>query len=183
MKKPLMVVLGITALALSLRLGVPADETNANQAAAADEPKAEAPRIAASRIVHVTVYPNSALVTREVETPAGKGTFELVVSPLPPLTLDSSLYSEGSEGLRVLSTRYRTRPIREDTREEVRKLEDELRTLRVAEQKLQADLQAAQQNQQLLEQYQQKLLPAQPKKADTRSARPKAKRVKKQKPG
>ena len=31
-------------------------------------------KIAASRVVAVTVYPNSALVTREVDVPAGKGT-------------------------------------------------------------------------------------------------------------
>ena len=41
------------------------------------------PKTAASRIAQVTVYPNSALVTREVEVPAGIGSMELVVNPLP----------------------------------------------------------------------------------------------------
>src|SRR5262249_8482862 len=40
--------------------------------------------------------------------------------------------------------------IREDTREEVRKLQDELRKLHIAQQKLQGDLTATQQNQQML---------------------------------
>ena len=37
------------------------------------------PKIAASKITNVTVYPSNALVTREVEVPAGTGTMELVV--------------------------------------------------------------------------------------------------------
>src|SRR5205823_6279720 len=78
--------------------------------------------IARSRIVKVTVYPNGALVTREVEVPAGTGLVELVVPELPERVQNNSLYSEGTDGLRVLSTRYRTRPVLEATREDVRKL-------------------------------------------------------------
>src|SRR5262249_45037497 len=55
-------------------------------------------------------------------------------------------YSEGSDGIRVLTTRYRTRPIKEDTREEVRKLESERKKLQESAQKLQADMAACQQN-------------------------------------
>ena len=87
------------------------------------------PELAKSRIVHVTVYPNSALVTREVEVAAGKGIIELVVSPLPEHTVASSLYSESTKNVRVLTTRFRSRPVLEDTREEVRKLEDEIKSL------------------------------------------------------
>lgn len=105
-----------------------------------------APKVAPSRVTHVTVYPTSALVTREVEVPAGTGPVELVVSPLPVQTVNSSLYSEGSEGIRVLSTRFRTRPIKEDTREEVRKLEDECRKLHFTAQRIQMDIQAIDQN-------------------------------------
>src|SRR5260370_37593528 len=81
--------------------------------ARADAKKTEAApaiKIAASRIVHVTVYQNNALVTREVDVPESKGTLELVVSPLPANTVNTSLYSEGSDGLRVLNTRFRLRP-------------------------------------------------------------------------
>ncbi|MFN4258081.1 MAG: mucoidy inhibitor MuiA family protein [Gemmataceae bacterium] len=108
------------------------------------------PMPATSKIVHVTVYPNSALVTREVEVPAGAGAAELVVTPLPPQTINSSLYSEGSDGIRVLTTRFRTRAIKEDTREEVRKIEDQLKTLTLANQKLQADSRTIEQNMQML---------------------------------
>ena len=97
----------------------------ANYWAQAAEPKegpaAPPPKAATSLITHVTVYQNNALVTREVEVPQGMGTLELVVTPLPPQTVNSSLYSEGTDGIRVLTTRFRTRPIMEDTREEVRK--------------------------------------------------------------
>src|SRR5688572_18211257 len=77
---------------------------------------APALKLAANKITHVTVYQNSALVTREVEVPDGAGVTELVVSPLPPETVNTSLYSEGGEGLRVLNTRFRLRPVKEDTR-------------------------------------------------------------------
>ena len=113
--------------------------------------KAEAPpKMAASRIMQVTIYPDSALVTREVEVPAGDGVMELVVSPLPHATVNSSLYSEGADGIRVLTTRFRSRPVLEDTREEVRKLEDEIKKLQMTGQRLQADLKACEQNMALL---------------------------------
>jgi hypothetical protein len=105
-----------------------------------------APHAVPSRVTHVTVYQNNALVTRQVDVPEGTGTFELVVTPLPPQTVNSSLYSEGNDGLRVLTTRYRTRPIQEDTREEVRKLEAQLKALQAEQQKLQSDIQVVEQN-------------------------------------
>src|SRR5262249_52461583 len=45
-----------------------------------------------------------------------------------------------------LTTRYRTRPIQEDTREEVRKVEARLKTLQTEQQKLQSDIQVFEQN-------------------------------------
>jgi Domain of unknown function (DUF4139)/N-terminal domain of unknown function (DUF4140) len=104
------------------------------------------PHAAPSRVTHVTVYQNNALVTRQVDVPDGAGTFELVVTPLPPQTVNGSLYSEGTDGLRVLTTRYRTRPIQEDTREAVRKLEAQLKTLQAEQQQLQGDIQVVEQN-------------------------------------
>jgi hypothetical protein len=108
------------------------------------------PKIAASRITHVTVYPDSALVTREVDVPAGEGLMELVVTPLPEQAVSSSLYAESSEGTRVLTTRFRSRPVREDTREEVRRLQDEAKKLQQEAQKLQADVRALEANIMLL---------------------------------
>src|SRR5690349_2867585 len=90
-----------------------------------------APRPAVSKITTVTVYQGQALVTREVSVPAGEGTVELVVTPLPAQAVDSSLYTEGADGLRVLSTRFRTRAVKEDTRQEVRAQEELLKKLKV----------------------------------------------------
>lgn len=103
-------------------------------------------KIATSRVTTVTVYPNSALVTREVDVPAGMGTLELTVTPLPPTTVNSSLYTEGTDGIRVLTTRFRSRPILEDTREDVRKLQDELKQLQLSREKLEAEIKATQSN-------------------------------------
>ncbi len=105
---------------------------------------------AASRVTSVTIYPNSALVTREVEVPEGRGTAELTVTPLPATTVQSSLYAEGSDGVRILSTRFRVRPVQEDTREDVRRLQDELKQLARNQEKLETDIKSLQSVQQYL---------------------------------
>jgi hypothetical protein len=115
MWKRMLLSIGVLALACA---GRAADTGN--------PPAATQQKSAASRITNVTVYQNNALVTREVDVPEGLGSMELAVTPLPPQTINSSLYSEGSDGIRILTTRYRTRPIKEDTREEVRKLEAQI---------------------------------------------------------
>jgi hypothetical protein len=74
----------------------------------------------------------------------------VVVSPLPEQTIDSSLYTEGTGGIRVLSTRYRARAVREDTREEVRAIEQKLRELAHANETIERGTQVAEQNLQLL---------------------------------
>ncbi len=114
--------LAFAALVLGVSLVAPAGATRAQ-----DKDKDVKP--AASKVVAVTVYANTALVTREVTAPEAAGLTEVVVSPLPPYTMQSSLYAEGTDAIRVLSVRYRTRSIAEDTREEVRKLEAEIKGL------------------------------------------------------
>ncbi len=99
-------------------------------------------KTAPSKITTVTVYQNTALVTREVTLPEAAGQTEVVVTPLPAATMQSSLYAEGSEAVRVLSARYRTRAIAEDNREEVRKLEAEIKLISKAMVELEADLKA-----------------------------------------
>ena len=98
------------------------------------------PRPVASRITDVTVYQGQALVTREVSVPEGDGTFELVVTPMPAQTVDGSLYTEGADGLRVLSTRFRTRAVKDDTRQEVRAKEEQLKNLQADIQRLQKEI-------------------------------------------
>lgn len=107
---------------------------------------AKPPATAPSKVIGVTVYQGTALVTREVEVPAGQGLVEVVVSALPPQTIDSSLYTEASDGLRILSTRYRTRAVKEDTRAEVRALQDQIKKMEAEQQRLQKELQVAEQN-------------------------------------
>ncbi len=107
-------------------------------------------KITPSRIATVTVYPNSALVTREVDVPAVAGRVELTVSPLPPTAASSSLYTEGSDGIRVLTTRFRSRPILEDTRADVRRLQEEIKELQVAREKIEGDVTAVTDNNKLI---------------------------------
>src|SRR5919198_15254 len=136
MKRVAFVAGSLALCAGALAVLVYARPSNATAPPVAGEKAEAAAKVASSRITAVTVSPDSALVTREVAVPAGEGVLELVVSPLPPATVNSSLYSEGADGIRVLTTRFRSRPVLEDTREEVRKLEDEIRRLQMNAQKL-----------------------------------------------
>ncbi len=146
----------LAAVAVLVVTSVPAQPPSeaAPRAATAKEavpaPPPAGVKTASNRVVAVTVYPNSALVTREVEVPAGAGPLELTVTPLPPQTVNSSLYSEGTTGVRVLTTRFRTRQLMEDTREDVRRLQDELKQLQLAKDKMDADIKGIQTNLQLL---------------------------------
>ncbi len=64
--------------------------------------------------------------------------------------MNSTLYSEGTDGIRILTTRFRTRAIKEDAREEVRKLEAQIKSLAAELQKLEADAKTIESNQQLV---------------------------------
>jgi hypothetical protein len=120
----------------------------ASAAAPAAAPPVAKP--AASKVVGVTVYLNTALVTREVTVPEAVGPAELVVSPLPAATMGESLFAEGADGVRVLSSRYRTRAIQEDNREEVRKLEAKVKENNKKVETIQADMTALTANTALL---------------------------------
>ncbi|MBM4068258.1 MAG: DUF4139 domain-containing protein [Planctomycetes bacterium] len=111
---------------------------------------AAAPKIAMSKIARVTVYPNSALVTREVVVPDGAGLVELVVPAMPNQIVASTMYSEAGNGVRVLTTRLRTRQVLEDTSEERRKLEAEMEKLMVTAAKIDSDIQSCDKNMMLL---------------------------------
>jgi hypothetical protein len=136
------------ALSLGLCAALGSHLLSGDSAKQADAPAA--PKNAASKISKVTVYSNSALVTREVDVPDGDGLAELVVNPMPEHVIPSSLYCESGEGLRVLTTRYRTRQVLEDTSEERRKLEAEKEGLQVVAAKIQADIDTAAKNMGLL---------------------------------
>ncbi|MFI5458691.1 MAG: DUF4139 domain-containing protein [Isosphaerales bacterium] len=104
------------------------------------------PRPVASKITAVTVYQGQALVTREVSVPEGDGTVELVVTPLPAQAIEGSLYTEGADGLRVLTTRFRTRAVKDDTRQEVRAKEELLKKLQTDAQRLQKEISVQQED-------------------------------------
>ncbi len=145
---------GSVTLALALAaFHLPAEPQSAS-AQEAKQGKALQPapdvNVAPSRVAAVTVYPLSALVTREVDVPAGAGVVELVVNPLPPATIVSSIYSEGVDGIRVLSTRYRSRPILQDTRADVLKAQEEIAALALAREKIEGDVKAIQENLKML---------------------------------
>ena len=55
-------------------------------------------------------------------------------------TVDGSLYTEGAEGVRVLSTRFRTRAVRSDTRQEVRAIQEQIEKLQAGIQRLQKEI-------------------------------------------
>ena len=108
----------------------------------AQDPKpapAAAPPAPSSRVVAVTVYRDTALVTREVAAPDAAGVVEVVVSPLPEKIVTTSLYAEASDGVRVLSARYRTRTLQEDNRAEVRALELKVKDSQKKLQQIEAD--------------------------------------------
>ena len=89
--------LWLAAALACAQLGSPADQTTVTTSRDA-RTRAESlppPRPAVSRIVAVTVYQGQALVTREVSVPEGEGNVELIVTPLPPQTVDNSLYYRG----------------------------------------------------------------------------------------
>jgi hypothetical protein len=109
-----------------------------------------ASKMAASRIDKVTVYPQNALVTREVEVPAGDGLIELVVTPMPDQIVPSTMYSEGGDGLRVLTTRFSTRQTFEDTSEARRKLEADKEKHDIVAAKIASDMASCQKNVELL---------------------------------
>jgi len=147
-------LLAFGGLAVSLIVASQHGPARQSLAAAAAQPAAKqaAPdiKINPSRVTAVTVYSSSALVTREVDAAGPAGRVELIVSPLPSTTVISSLYAEGTDGIRVLTTRYRTRPIVVDTRADVKNLLEELKTLQLAREKIEGDLLALQENGKML---------------------------------
>ena len=65
--------------------------------------------------------------------------------------IENSLYTEGADGLRVLSTRFRTRAVKEDTRQEVRAKEELIKKLSVEAQKLKNEIAVQEQDLQYLQ--------------------------------
>ena len=77
-------------------------------------------------ISKVTVYRGQAMVTRTLDVDLPAGTSELIVTDLPAKIVPESLYAQTSGDIKVLSVRFREKAVREDTREEVKKLDAQI---------------------------------------------------------
>ena len=77
----------------------------------------------------VTVYRGEALVTRLVDLPGPAGLKEIVVGDLPDQVEGQSVFAEAVEGAEVRSVLYRERPVSEDVRPDVRKLDGDIKLL------------------------------------------------------
>jgi len=104
----------------------------ASTAGAADDPAAKKDTAFSTKgkLDEVTVYRGQALVTRLVEVPGPAGLREVVVTELPEHVQPASIYAESADGVEVRSVLYRIRPVEQDVREEVRKLDEQILAVR-----------------------------------------------------
>jgi len=91
---------------------------------------AETPLVTNGDVDAVTVYRGQALITRVVDVPGPAGLHEVVVTELPENVAPGSLYAESADGVEIRSVRYRIQPVKEDVRDEVRRLDEKLQELR-----------------------------------------------------
>lgn len=82
------------------------------------------------KVSNVIVYRGQALVTRDIEVTSKASSFEIVVTGLPEQIIPDSLYTDTPAGLTVSSVRYRKQTIKEDTREEVKAIEQQIEELK-----------------------------------------------------
>jgi hypothetical protein len=81
----------------------------------------------AGKISEVTVYRGQALVTRDVEINVVAGPQEIVVSPLPERVVPESLYAVSEPDVTVRAVRYRVTAVGVEPRDEVRKIDEQLK--------------------------------------------------------
>ncbi|MCE5301953.1 MAG: mucoidy inhibitor MuiA family protein [Planctomycetaceae bacterium] len=96
------------------------------------------------RIEEVTFYRGQALVTRVVPLEGAAGGSEVVVGPLPEQIVPESLFAESRDGAAIRAVRFRCRPLGEEPREEVRKLDEAMGRLGEQRQALERDRQVIQ---------------------------------------
>ena len=84
------------------------------------------PVTARGQVSRVTVYRGQALVTRAIDVELPADGSEVIVPDLPPNIIPESIYAQADNDIKVLSVRYRQEAVREDTREEVRELDDQI---------------------------------------------------------
>ena len=90
----------------------------------------EAPEVVTdSKVTEVTLYRSQALVTRTVDIEGDAGAQEIIVGDLPENIDPSTMFAEGDENVEVRAVRYRARAVGDSPREEVRVLEEEIKSL------------------------------------------------------
>jgi hypothetical protein len=122
----LALLLGFSSIARS------ADDPPAAAAAPKEDNKKGEAFSTKGRLDEVTVYRGQALVTRLVELPGPAGLREVVVTELPEHVQPASIYAESADGVEVRSVLYRIRPVEQDVRDEVRKLDSQIRVVQDA---------------------------------------------------
>ncbi len=83
----------------------------------------------AGKIEKVVVYRGQALVTRGLDIELSAGSSKIVVTNLPPAILPESIHAKTKDSVKVLSVRYRQRAVPEDTREQVKELDQQIKKL------------------------------------------------------
>ncbi|SMP51748.1 conserved hypothetical protein [Neorhodopirellula lusitana] len=84
---------------------------------------------ATGEIAEVTLYRDSALVTREIQIKLDKGSREVVVQGLPEQLIPNSVFAEGTEAIAIRAVRVIQDPIDGSVRKEVQQLDAELASL------------------------------------------------------
>lgn len=129
----------ISASLLLLLAGAPLsaaspEPASRRHAAATDSADPVASVQTAGRLDSVTVYRGQALVSRVIDLDGAPGLREIVVTDLPERIIAASLFAEaigegGGGGAEIRSVRFRARPVSQDVREEVRKIDEQARAL------------------------------------------------------
>jgi len=88
------------------------------------------PQQLTGRIEKVIVYRGQALVTRHLDVELPVGASEVIVTDLPGRIIADSLHARTDAPVSILSVRYREKPIGEDTREEVKQLDQHIEQLK-----------------------------------------------------
>lgn len=94
-------------------------------------------------ISDVIVYHGRALVTRTIELDKPSGDVELLIENLPERIIPESLYAQATDGIQVLSVRYRVKEVEKDTRTEMKELVQQYEEIEKQLHRAKRDLQLA----------------------------------------
>ena len=95
-----------------------------------DPAEKKGPPALTGRLVEVTLYQGTALVTRQIDLPAGpKGPLEVIVAPLPTATDSESVFADRAEGVEIRSVACHSHPPAEaeKLKSEVAQLEEAIK--------------------------------------------------------